>query len=539
MSRHKQSSKSPLLAALAKALNKAMQLHEADMPADGYDELVHRQRRQFLKSTGKAAAAVTMLGAMQACQKALHEIAPVSNDVSAARKTDKRVVIIGAGMAGLHAAWLLKNAGCLAPVYEGSYRTGGRMYTAKNIMGPGLTTELGGEFIDSIHKDMLQLVRTFGLELIDVQSPSEQVLQSQAYFIGGRHYTEQEVIEAFLPFAEIIKRDQQRMSVIITADSYGPFDAELDNLSIAGYFDRIGLQGWLRTILDVAYVTEYGLPIEQQTALNFLWLISPRVNQGTFQIFGASDERYKIRGGNQQLVDLLAAQVSGQIQTGHELLAIRQQAGGQYVLTFATGKTKKDVTADIVLVTIPFTKLRSVEVQPAWPEWKRKAIFDIGYGNNSKLMLAFNSPYWRNLGYAGYYFTDNILQSGWDNSQLQGGTACGLTIYTGAQPAINVGRGSIAMQAGKHLPLLEALYPGAIAQYNGRAERFVWPTYPWTLCSYTCFHPGQYTTIAGNEIKPVGNIFFAGEHCSYDYQGYMNGAAETGRRAAEAISKLL
>jgi len=79
------------------------------------------------------------------------------------------------------------------------------------------------------------------------------------------------------------------------------------------------------------------------------------------------------------------------------------------------------------------------------------------------------------------------------------------------------------------------MYPGALEHYANKAERFVWPQYPWTRCSYTCFKPGQYTSIAGFEMKPVGNIWFAGEHCSYDYQGYMNGGAETGRRAAETM----
>jgi monoamine oxidase len=85
------------------------------------------------------------------------------------------------------------------------------------------------------------------------------------------------------------------------------------------------------------------------------------------------------------------------------------------------------------------------------------------------------------------------------------------------------------------LPGLEAAYPGVTATRNGSVERFHWPTYPFTLASYRCFRPGQWTTIAGSEILPVDRLFFAGEHTSYNFQGYMNGGAETGRRVAEAI----
>jgi len=499
------------------------------------------QRRQFLSDTAKLAAGAALIPILDSCTKAAEglnagrleglENSAVKNPAA------PRIAIIGGGIAGLHAAYILKNTGLTATVYEAANRVGGRMFTARNLMGQGLTTELGGEFIDSIHTDMLNLAKTFGLELIDTKLPNTSPLKSQAYFFNGKHYSEQEVIDAFTPYITKIKADQQGMSALITADSHSEFDKMLDNMSMAQYFDRIGLNGWLRDLLDVAYVTEFGQPIQQQTALNFLWMISPKITDGSFEIFGYSDERYKIKGGNDQIINKLAAELKNQIETSHELTTISQNNDGSQSLSFKMATGNKTVTADFVLLTLPFTLLRNVAVSPAWPEWKRKAIFDIGYGNNSKLMIGFKNRYWNKLGYAGYYFTESMLQSGWDNSELQTPTEGGLTIYSGGEQALNVGSGTIAGQVSQHLPLLERMYPGANANLNGKMERFIWPTYKWTKCSYTCFKPGQYTTIAGNEIKPVNNIFFAGEHCSYDYQGYMNGGAETGRRAAESIIK--
>ena len=413
------------------------------------------------------------------------------------------------------------------------------MYSVKNILGNGLTTELGGEFIDSGHKDMLKLAQTFNLNLIDTRAASELTLNNQAYYFNGVHYTEQQVINEFSLYANLIKRDIQTLSSIITADQHTANDQFFDNLSIAAYFDRIGLQGWLRSLLDVAYLTEYGSSIQQQTSLNFLFLISPKVNNNRFEIFGVSDERYKVLGGNQQICDELAGSMEGQFNTDYELIAIKLNNNKSYDLTFKVNNTSKTITCDMLLITIPFTLLRNVAVQPAWPLWKRKAIFDIGYGNNSKLMIGFTNRYWRNLGYTGNYFTDSKLQIGWDNSQLQAPVTGGLTIFSGGDQALAVGNGSINSQLNSHLPLLNQMYPGATANYNGKAERFIWPSFKWTKASYTCFYPGQYTTIAGNEMKPVGNIFFAGEHCSYDFQGFMNGGAETGRRAAEEMIKVL
>jgi len=499
------------------------------------------QRRSFLANAAKLAAGSAFFPMLDSCTKPILDDGPkkLSEIDNAPIKENQtaRIAIIGGGIAGLHAAYVLKNAGFPATVYEAANRVGGRMFTARNLMGQGLTTELGGEFIDSIHTDMLNLAKTFGLELIDTKLPNTSPLKSQAYFFNGKHYSEQEVIDAFTPYVTKIKADQQGMSALITADSHSEFDKMLDNMSMAQYFDRIGLNGWLRDLLDVAYVTEFGQPIQQQTALNFLWMISPKITDGSFEIFGYSDERYKIKGGNDQIINKLAAELKNQIETSHELTTISQNNDGSQSLSFKMATGNKTVTADFVLLTLPFTLLRNVAVSPAWPEWKRKAIFDIGYGNNSKLMIGFKNRYWNKLGYAGYYFTESMLQSGWDNSELQTPTEGGLTIYSGGEQALNVGSGTIAGQVSQHLPLLERMYPGANANLNGKMERFIWPTYKWTKCSYTCFKPGQYTTIAGNEIKPVNNIFFAGEHCSYDYQGYMNGGAETGRRAAESIIK--
>ena len=534
--------KTELLTSLLKALRKSIKAADDGVPANEATEYFSEQRREFLKKTGKAAAALGLLGVMEGCRKALDTIAPYNLETAVATNnsgTAPRICIIGAGISGLHAAFVLKQKGFLAQVYEGSSRIGGRMYSAQNILGTGLTTELGGEFIDSGHKDMLKLAKTFNLNLIDTRSASELNLNKQVYFFNGIHYNEQQVINEFSLFANQIKQDIQSLSGIITADQHNANDQFFDNMSIAAYFDRIGLQGWLRELLDVAYLTEYGLSIDRQTSLNFLFLISPKVNNNRFEIFGVSDERYKVLGGNQQICDELAGVMEGQINTGHELIEIKLNNSSSYELTFKVNNKTKTITCDVLLITIPFTLLRNVSIQPAWPEWKRKAIFDIGYGNNSKLMIGFTNRYWRNLGYAGYYFTNSKLQSGWDNSQLQAPVIGGLTIYSGGNQALAVGNGSVNSQVNSHLPLLNQMFPGAGANYNGKAERFIWPDFKWSKASYTCFHPGQYTTIAGNEMKPVGNIFFAGEHCSYDFQGFMNGGAETGRKAAEEIIKIL
>ncbi len=477
-------------------------------------------RREFLKVSG-ALTATTLAGGL------LHRTGWTADG------NDPRIVIVGAGIAGLSAAYHLRRRGLCATLYEASNRTGGRIFSAQNLFAPGLTTELGGEFIDSIHRDMLHFVRAFDLELIDLESPSESSLETRYYF-DGQGYTEAQIIEALRPIARQIKRDAQQAGYPVTYNNYNAHAYALDHTSLADYLTQIGATGWLYKLLEVAYVTEYGLDAGEQSCLNLIFLIDTQLNDG-FEIFGDSDERYKVRGGNQQITDRLAQMMANQIHLEHRLIAIHEGSHG-YRLTFErAGGGQVEVQADFVLLTLPFTLLREVDIQVALPPVKRRAINELGYGTNAKLILGFTSRYWRDQGYNGDFFTDEPFQSGWDSSRLQAGNAGSLTLFLGGTPGVQVGQGTPQSQAARFLPGVNRLFPGATTQYTGNAVRFHWPSYPFTKCSYSCWKVGQYTSIAGAEFEPVGRLFFAGEHTSIDYQGYMNGGAETGRRAARLI----
>ena len=155
---------------------------------------------------------------------------------SAARagRHDARIAVVGAGIAGLNATYLLANAGFSVSLYEGSDHIGGRIQTNSGGVVPDIYTELGGEFIDSGHDDMRALAATFGFGLIDTRATSEDGLQV-AYFAGGRLRSETEVIAAFQPLASIVDDDSSQLSDEITFDSHSPFDARLDRTPLRDY----------------------------------------------------------------------------------------------------------------------------------------------------------------------------------------------------------------------------------------------------------------------------------------------------------------
>ncbi|AII53388.1 flavin monoamine oxidase family protein [Hymenobacter sp. APR13] len=537
--------RTPLLRALQQAFGLATLANEPGAPSAEVlaDLATSQSRRDFMAATAKMGLLVGAGGLLAACEAPVVEPAAPAGLAAGfdAQNPQPRIVVVGAGLAGLNCAYQLRKAGLRADVYEASNRAGGRIFTATGLMAPGLTTELGGEFIDSGHRDMLELAREFGLPLYDVEAPSETVLRKDAYYFGGQQYTVAQVIEAFQPYARQIGADCRSLPGTITYDNLSAAAARFDQLSIAGYFDSIGLTGLVRTLLDVAYVTEYGREVSEQTAINFLWLFSADTHKGTFDIFGISDERYKIQGGNQRLTDAMAQQLSGQLTLQHKLLAVAQPAaGGEYQLTFEqAGGRQVQIAADYVVLTLPFTVLRQVQLLVALPAWKTNAIRNLGYGTNAKLFLGFNGRPWRTDGYTGYIFSDTPVQSGWDSGQLQPTAQSAYTVYLGGQEGVRVGTGSAQSQVSRYLPVLEAAWPATRGRYNGRVERMHWPTHPYTLASYACYRPGQYSTIAGAEGRPVSNLYFAGEHCSAWYQGYMNGAAETGRLAADGLRAAL
>ena len=444
-----------------------------------------------------------------------------------------RIAIVGGGIAGLNAAYKLKKSGQPATIYEAAKRTGGRIYTVSDLLNPGLTTELGGEWVDSNHEEMLALAEELGLEWLDIQAAGEETLVREAYYIDNSHHTEAQVVEAFRPLAERIKVDFDKTGKIVDFEHEG--DAgELDRTSLADYLDKIGAQGWLRKLLNVAFVTEFGRECNEQSSLNLISMISTDLTAGKMELFGDSDERYKVVGGNQRIVDELATRVQDQIQLEHQLVALTARGSG-YALTFESGGRTTEVTADFVILTLPFTMLRQVELKVELPDWKKKAIAELGYGMNGKLMLGMKSRMWRRQGYSGTIFSDEAFQNAWDNSRLQPAAGGGITCYSGGKGTDEMKAGSVSEQATRMLAALEKPFPGIAAEFNGKAGRFMWPTHPFTLASYACYLPGQWTTIANAEGRPIGNLFFAGEHCSYDFQGFMNGGAETGKQAALGV----
>jgi monoamine oxidase len=322
-------------------------------------------------------------------------------------------------------------------------------------------------------------------------------------------------------------------------DSYTTRGYELDHMSIVDWINESvpgGIGSRLGQLLDVAYNIEYGAESSEQSSLNLLYLLGYS-GQGNLRIFGPSNEKYHVNGGNDQVATRLAAGLAGQITLNSELVSIRRANDGTYTLTFRQGGSTRTVQADRVVLALPFSILRtSVDITRAgFRALKRVAIAEQGMGTNSKLHVQFDTRHWESLDSNGETFADTGYQNTWEVTRAQSGTPGILVDYTGGLIGDSFGSGTPQERAQQFLAQIEPVLPGLSAQWNGRATVDFWPGYRWTRGSYSYWKVGQYTRFAGVERAPERNCFFCGEHTSIDFQGYLNGAVETGERAAGEV----
>ena len=511
-----------------------MEQHERESEARARRLVVPAEPRIVVPGRGMSRRA--LLGAA-ASGAAVAGLPGCSEDPLPSPEVDPTVVIVGAGMAGLHCAYRLAQRGVVATLYDAADRVGGRMFTDRSIFPDGQHSELGGELIDTGHETMLDLATELEIELLDYEDDDPSLERLTAY-IGGAKLTTEEILTGFAPIAA--KIDEALASLHDQDFGFVTFDQPnggnaLDALSIADWLDGIGADGPARTLLEIAYNIEYGLETHEQNVLNMLFLISTETDE--LRLFGDSDERFHTKDGNDTFTTRLAEALDpAQIELSARLVAFKEQPDGAYVLTFEREGSLLEVAADHVVLTLPFTMLRQVETNVTFTPPKAAAIAELGYGTNSKLMVGFDARPWREQhGSNGETFSDLPYQATWETSRLQPGASGILTNFTGGARGAAAGMGEPEDRAADFLDQLEEVFPGSKAAHNGKVARFHWPTHPFTNGSYSAYRVGQYTKLAGSEILRHGNIHFAGEHTSTDYQGYMEGAALTGSMAATEI----
>ncbi len=518
--------KSKLLSSLRQAYNIARISIKSGIPTDEIIDTFAAKttRRRFLHGGLAAASAVSA-----ANFNYRQEVKSV---------TTSKVLIVGGGIAGLTTGYRLQQAGVPVDIIEATNRAGGRIRTMSKALGTSIPAEMGGEFIDSSHENLLGLAKELGLKVVDLQT-SDEGLNTEVWYFENRKITQKEIINWFVPLARKIERDLAALGEgDINYRFASPNAKKFDRLSITEYLESASIEPLLKKMLALAYSTEYGREASEQSCLNLLFLIGTQTNK--FQLYGESDERYQIAGGNEQIIKRLANKLTNFIQTQTALEAIRTLSDGRYQVSLRSGLKTFTRNYERILLTMPFTALRQVSISGAnLPSIKRQAIAQLGYGNGAKLITSYNQRLWRDkYRSSAAIFTDLEFQSTWESSRYTPGEQGLITNFTGGKYSSSLGTVSPENQARKLVSQLNRIFPGiSDVRKANQAIRAYWLKEPYFQGSYSCYLVGQWTSIAGVEKERVGNIFFAGEHCALEAQGYMEGGCASGEEVAREILK--
>jgi monoamine oxidase len=506
-------------------------------------------RRDFIKGTGAAAVAL----AAAAAQPRL---------VRAAAAKPPSVAIVGAGLAGLRAAHVLwTKYGWASTVYEASDRVGGRCETQRGYWANGLVAEMHGEFISSEHASMLDLVKRYNLGLDDTRAYAPGTVDT--YWVNGGRYTQAQLDADWQAWAFALFNDAVRTV---------PWPQRYDSYSQAGYaWDHMDVPTWMDRYLPggaasdfgavclQSQIDEYGGDPSDQSALNLTMILGydDSENGRGYQpadspYLAGTDERWHVTGGNDQIATGMAGELpAGTIRLGQALVALRANANGSSTLTFDSGGSTSEVTVDSVVLALPFATLRNVDLSRAGlSPRKMSAISELGMGTNAKVIMEFTAAPWIADGYTGTTYQDNgFISSGWQMVEsASGGGYTGPTSLWTAFPGGNDTQAIIdryhltddagvppVRMVGDTLSQLEPVLPGVTAAYTGRAWYDFGLLDPYTGGGYSYWRVGQYTAFSGYEGVAEGRIHFAGEHTSADFQGFMEGAVETGERCAGEV----
>ena len=448
-------------------------------------------------------------------------------------RATQRIAVVGGGLAGLSALDTLRAGGAEAMLYEARTATGGRTRSVRGVFAPDYAFDEGAQLVNSDQADILRLVRRFGLTLVDRRAfgPSHEIQIGRS----GGDVAEERLARSLRVIAARITADSDRLDT-----DYEAVSREIDALSVAQYLDRHGLsQGEGRDAIEATIRTEYGVEPADASAIELLFNL-PTVDGRRVTRIGTSDERYLISGGTDQVAQALAAEHAEHIRLGRRL--VRLDMTGEVVqLGFADGTT---VEADRVILALPAPLLREIRFDGPLPPLWRQLIDEVRLGRNEKVIVGYDAQPWRRrIGFAGSVWASRDFSAIWDAASIAPAAGAGaLCYFLGGAQVTNAAEVPTAELAARFSATARHVLPD-LPEPNGGVRRTRWCDDPMSQGAYVNYRPGQLSRFGSlmtveeggtARASQAGPLLFAGEWLSDAWPGFMNGAVQTGRVAAEA-----
>ena len=438
-----------------------------------------------------------------------------------------RVVVVGAGLAGLTAAFELDRKGWDVTVIEARDRVGGRCRTFRRELRFGQVAEAGGEFIDTAHEAVRGYASSFGLDLDDLRSsPAEDDDLSDGLYYEGKLRDRESVVDEDIQ-AELDRLDEQidRYAAAIDVDDPARTGAGLDTRSVGDLLDELQLDPDARLLAEADLRGEYAVEPDELSLLFHVVLTAVTADESADDI-----ERYRIRGGNDRLPNAFADRLRDSLVLEAPVESI--QARQSRVRVVADGE---EVDADYCVIAVPLPALRQVRLDAELPRAVPDAIGGLQYGNITKTALQYKSRFWADEGYTGLVLTDLPIQATWDATPVDATSGGVLMSYAPAGAAGKLG----ALAPDDRIATVGDQVAEVFEDSDAEDEFVTGATIAWgreryTGGSYSAWAPGQYTRWWPALRRPHGRIYFAGEHTDL-WASYMEGAVRSGRRVASDI----
>ncbi len=446
---------------------------------------------------------------------------------------NKSVIVIGAGMAGLSAAYDLCRAGWQVTVLEARNRVGGRVFSMRSFSN-GLVAEGGGEFIDGHHTRMLAYAKEFKLSLGEVGSWQGQTEDWGAY--EGKAGQQNDInVWGFDLGNEFEKMwiALAKLAKYVPDPSHpesAPKAKELDKQSAADWIAQQDAHPLARRAFADHIRSEYTCEPEHFSLLDLA--------RNTKMYYSDPDfhkSSYRIVGGNDQIPRAIASLLPD-LHLNAEVTSIQNRADGVSV-TYKEGDTFHTISSLFAIVAIPLTTARLIEFNPPLPSSHQRMVNEVSYGILTKVLIEYRKRFWKEKGWNGRLATDQHIVQTWDaTNHLQGEHGI-ITAYTGGAPGAKLSALSDKERIKLAVSVIEKVFPGSSDLVENTAT-VAWVNEPFTRGSYMALAPDQVTTHWQTLFAPAGRLYFAGEHATI-YQGFMEGAAESGQRAARNIMENL
>ncbi len=441
---------------------------------------------------------------------------------------NKTVTVVGAGLAGLSAAYDLQRAGWKVTVLEARKRVGGRVYSVRSF-ARGQVAEGGGEYIDAHHTRMIALAKHFNIKLAPSGSWQSQSGDWACFDGRAGRVTDNDVWGFNL--AEQIERGWEAASGLSrnVEDPYQPQSAReaerLDSQSAADWIQALDVHPIVKQYFTVWIRSEYTCEPERLSLLDLCR------NAKMYYTTAQRPPSMRVVGGN-DLIPRALADALTDVRLNAVVKSIRLNADGVSV-SYHQADSHLTLDSDFAILAIPLTTARLIDFNSSLPGAHQKLIDEISYGAVTKAMIQYRKRFWNEAGWNGRMGSDAPIGYVWHATSHIPSDDGILTAYTGGEPGAKLSALSDEERIRVAVGEIEKLFPGSSDLIEHTAT-VAWINEPFTRASYMALAPGDVLKHWKTLFEPAGRLFFAGEHATA-IQGFMEGAVESGQRAAANI----